>query len=291
MADGTKIAPGAEDTADAPEAAGALQARAPWCRACCTAHDRTGACPGPLWATGPERFGWRVQVQTRRGPRETYGTLVAPVGARWRARVLTYPDVLWIIPRGGCLKFVGNSAEDAERQAIDFIKLHCRLRRCTMLSELPPLDAGPIDAEQAPAARRSPEVQAAQRRPRVFPVRFGPQRPSIAAQTGDLSEGGMFVHTDAPAAPGTELHLHLQAEGFGIPLRGIVQWTRQTDEPGRLRGMGLRLTHSHPRYAQLVRQIAARGAGAEPPTAPAGSDPASSPSGSSRGPRRPRSAG
>jgi hypothetical protein len=248
----------------APEAQAALEARAPWCRVCCTAHDGARTCPGELRATGPERFGWRVRVQTRRGLRESYGTLVAPVGERWRARILTYPSALWILPHGGALKFAGPSPEEVERQAIELIKLHCRLRRSVVLSELPPLDAGPIDPEQAPHVRDSPEVQAAQRRPRVFPVRFGAGRPSAAGLTGDLSEGGMFIHTDAALRPGTELHVHLEAEGFGIPLRGVVQWARSTDEPGRLRGMGLRLTHSHPRYVRLLREIAARDAGADP---------------------------
>jgi hypothetical protein len=234
----------------------ALEARSPWCRVCCTAHGRDQSCPGELRATGPERYGWRVQVETPFGF-ETYGTLVAPVADAWRARILTYPNVLWIIPRGGSLKFVRPDPGEVEQQAIDFVKLHCQLRGYRISSELPPIDGKPFDLEQTADAADSPDVQALQRQPHAFAVRFGAGRPTIDGTTGDLSESGVFIHTTSPLAPGTEVQIHLDAGGFGIPLRGIVQWTRGTGELGRPPGMGVKLVQPHARYLHLVRQIGA----------------------------------
>jgi len=48
---------------------------------------------GDLRATGDERHGWRVAVETPHGI-EAYGVLVAPTHERWRARILTFPNVL-----------------------------------------------------------------------------------------------------------------------------------------------------------------------------------------------------
>lgn len=57
-------------------------------------------------ATGPERHGWRVHVETSRGV-EAIGVLVAPSGDLWRSRILTYPNVLWTAPGGrSTLKFL-----------------------------------------------------------------------------------------------------------------------------------------------------------------------------------------
>ena len=78
-----------------------------WCPVCCCRHRDKKDCPGELLATGPERQGWRVNVQTSTGI-EACGVLVAPAGDSWRARILTFPNILWTVPDGsGTLKFVG----------------------------------------------------------------------------------------------------------------------------------------------------------------------------------------
>ena len=78
-----------------------------WCPVCGSVHAGPRDCPGDLRATGPERHGWRVAVETPLGI-EAYGILVAPTHERWRARILTFPNVLWTIPGGAAtLKFVG----------------------------------------------------------------------------------------------------------------------------------------------------------------------------------------
>ena len=121
-----------------------------WCRTCCTEHDRVRECPGDLRATGPERHGWRVHVETPRS-HEAYGVLVAPAGELWRARILTFPNILWTIPGGGgSMKFVGRSPQEAERKAIGFIERHCDERDYQRLDQLAPVASGLIDPESDP---------------------------------------------------------------------------------------------------------------------------------------------
>jgi len=193
-----------------------------WCLICGTLHDDVDACPGDLLATGPERHGWRVLVDTPRGP-EVYGTLVAPAGDRWRARVLTYPNVLWIIPRGNTMKFVGSTPASAEQAAIRFIKQHCKARGFATRTEVPSVESGEVALEQDDTAARSEAVRASQRQLRAVRVSYGLGRPNQEAETDDLSEGGLFIRTDEPMPVGTDLQLRFEAEGFGIPLRGIVR--------------------------------------------------------------------
>ena len=64
-----------------------------WCRFCLSQHSSDLDCPGPLEATGVERHGWRVTVQTPLGT-EAYGVLIAECDSRFRARILTFPNVL-----------------------------------------------------------------------------------------------------------------------------------------------------------------------------------------------------
>jgi hypothetical protein len=48
-----------------------------WCAYCCTRHADAADCPGVLEATGSERPGWRVNVETPQGI-QAYGALLAP---------------------------------------------------------------------------------------------------------------------------------------------------------------------------------------------------------------------
>ena len=80
----------------------------PWCPICQTQHATRKDCPGEVLASGPERHGWRVLVRTPTRA-EVYGVLIAESEDRWRARVVTYPNMLWSVPGGrGTLKFVGD---------------------------------------------------------------------------------------------------------------------------------------------------------------------------------------
>jgi len=230
-----------------------LPTERPWCRVCGTSHQPGGKCPGELLATGPERHGWRVHVDGARGP-EAFGVLVAPCGKRWRARILTYPRILWAVPGGSSMKFVGNTPAEAENRAIGFIKLHCRMRGLQMRETPPKVESGAVDLEQDPAAANSAEVQASQRELRTIPVRFGTSRPTESAATEDVSEGGLFVVTASPLPDGTEVVMRIEIDGFGIPLRGIVRWSRSKPVDGRSVGMGIQLNRPHARYVKYVRQ-------------------------------------
>jgi len=107
-----------------------------WCRLCGTEHLPDLICPAQLDATGPEKPRWRVAVETPHGVRG-YGVLVAESGARWRSRIVTFPNVLWMVPGGGeTLKFMAKTEHDAIRRAVDFIRRHCVSKGYTMRDEI-----------------------------------------------------------------------------------------------------------------------------------------------------------
>jgi uncharacterized protein (TIGR02266 family) len=226
-----------------------------WCRTCCTLHDPAGFCPGELLASGVERYGWRVAVRTSYGA-ETLGVLVAPVGKRWRARILTYPNVLWMIPGGGgAIKFIADDPAGAERAAIDFIRAHCEQRGFGIVSKSAAVESGPIDREQTEEAATSEAVLTSQRKLRALRVRYGVNALSVEGMTGDVSEGGIFIAADATFAQGTPLDLELEIEGCTIPLRGVVTWSRERAETGRPAGMGVDLVEPPMLYRQFVRSL------------------------------------
>lgn len=58
--------------------------------------------------------------------------------------------------------------------------------------------------------------------------------------THNLSDGGMFISTPDPIAPGTELELSLKLpNGEFMNVTGIVRWTRDEDPEGGPAGMGI----------------------------------------------------
>ena len=100
-----------------------------WCPVCSTTHADGMRCPGELIADTPARHGWRISVTTDHGI-EAYGVLVArTTHGLWCARILTYPNVIWATPGGrSAMKFVARSPHDVERQAVEYIRDHCRER-------------------------------------------------------------------------------------------------------------------------------------------------------------------
>jgi len=228
-----------------------------WCKVCDTRHDRQGKCPGELIITEAERHGWRVLVHT--GSRsEAYGVLVAPTRDAWRARILTFPGMLWCVPGGrGTLKFVGQSAREAETAAIDFIKRHCEERGYSILGEPAMVEArGVADSGRTEEGSDARGVRP-QRFLKLLAVRFGVDKPTRVGRTADLSSGGLFVVTDEPFRPDTRVKLRLEIEGFEVPLTGRVVWTHPKPEQGRQAGMGIQLDHPpamYQRFVDLLRQ-------------------------------------
>ena len=225
-----------------------------WCRVCSTQHGAEGPCPGELLATGPERHAWRVTVDAPHGM-ETYGVLVAPAGRHWRARILTYPKALWVVPGGAAsMKFLGSRPQDAERRAIDAIEQMIETRGYRKHEVMPPVEIAPIDPEQAPA-RKGATSSAAIRKLLAATVRFGHTRPSQEAVTTNVSERGMFVSTSSPLDAGAAIRLRVDLEAFNLPLKGVVVWNRTTPEEGRPSGMGVRIFQPSALYTDFVSQL------------------------------------
>lgn len=77
----------------------------------------------------------------------------------------------------------------------------------------------------------------------------------------NLSEGGMFIVTDRPAAAGTELALHFTLPGLSDPLsvRGQVAWVSgQETDPPAITGMGVCFLDLNPSEATAIRTLVDR---------------------------------
>jgi hypothetical protein len=227
-----------------------------WCLLCCTRHETADSCPGDLSSTGGERHGWRVTVETPNGL-ETYGVLVAEVHDLWRARIVTYPRILWTVPGGGgTVKFAGRSAVDAELQAIEFIKAHCADRGYEIRNLRSSMEPESIDPEAASGVERRVRPVPAVRKVRFLPVRFGRMNLTERGQTGNLSETGLFIITEVPVGQGEQVNLVLATSVDGVTLTGRVRWSRTEHLVGRTPGMGIQLATPPPGYVRFVRALA-----------------------------------
>jgi len=221
-----------------------------WCPVCGSMHAEPRECPGDLRATGPERHGWRVAVETPHGI-EAYGVLVAPTHEKWRARILTFPNVLWTIPGGAAtLKFVGKTPQAAEALAVSFVEGHIRARGFARRGT-----ADAVAGRYRPEARPGAVVGVPLRKTHVMPVRFGNGTALFSAMTGNLSESGMFVATMAPLDPGSALRLLMSLENGPLGMKGEVVWSRPAIVLGRPVGMGVRLLAPPSLYQEFVREI------------------------------------
>lgn len=222
-----------------------------WCPNCCTIHARGVDCPGELQTTGPEAPGWRVNVTTPRGV-EAYGVLIAQCGDVWRARIMTFPNILWKAPGiGGTMKFVGADSVEATDQAISFIRHHCH-ERGYALRNARSLDAPRSSPERSITGR---PLGPKPRKIRFLPIRFGSVRPSEPGGTGNLSETGLYVITESPFNPGDPLNLMLRLKTQAIDLRGQVIWMTQEHRVGQPPGMGIALALPPTGYLDYVRAL------------------------------------
>ncbi len=221
------------------------------CACCGTLHDGTTNCPGVVPATGPERRGACVRVRTDHGF-ETIRVLVARAPGGWRARVLSEPNVLWTVGGGRTtLKFLGDSPEEVENRAVEYIREHLGRRRA----------GGPADAvprpspSPAPSARRPACCATAGRKRVRLPVRFGAERATSLGSTDNLSPDGMFIASPSPLGEGTPLEIRVEALGAGVRVLGLVMWVRRRPEHGRPAGMGVRLLSPPPAYGRFVSSL------------------------------------
>lgn len=224
------------------------------CDVCGTGHDRSAACPGAFHATGIERPGWRVQLETPFG-HESIGVLLAPSHDSWRARIVTYPNVLWSAPGGrGALKFIAETAAEAEAQAVRFIEEHLKARRYSRRDGQAAATAGNAVRRKAVSAPAK-FLAAGKRKSTCLPVRFGPERALARGLTLNLSDDGMFVGAAKPEECGRSLLIHLEMAGHTVPMRGLVMWSRERAEPERPAGMGIRLAHPPALYQSFVASL------------------------------------
>ena len=223
-----------------------------WCRVCGSSHSKPVDCPGELRATGPERHGWRIAVETPVGI-EAYGILVAPSYDVFRARVLTYPNMLWTTPGGyATIKFVGRTAQEAEVQAVAFVEGHVRALGYKVHSAPDVERVMGFNPEAAPGRQ---SVLPAPRKLRAVPIRFANGVTLFSAMTVNLSESGMFVNTMAPIDSGLAVRIHVDLETGGVGMRGEVVWNRTRPVMGRPVGMGVRLVTPPEGYVEFVREI------------------------------------
>jgi uncharacterized protein (TIGR02266 family) len=113
------------------------------------------------------------------------------------------------------------------RELERWMELRERLERA--LGARPPLEAS------GRSRRRSLRVPAALR------ARYRASGGAASSPVGDLSEGGVFLATEAPLAPGTPLRLELE-DTSGAPtvcVSGRVVWARSAGDGGGPAGMGV----------------------------------------------------
>jgi len=222
-----------------------------WCANCGGSHAAGRICTEEVPATGPERHGWRVNVETPRGI-EAYGVMVAASHDEWRARILTYPNVLWTVPGGGAtMKFLDATPQAVEQQAANFIRHFCEARGYVMRDGLQPVEIGEIGNHGSES-----KTPAAERKVRFLPVRFGVVRPIELGGTGNLSEGGIFVITEMPNDSGSWVNLRLETDVATFGMRGQVRWMCRRHHVGRSPGMGIQITKPPPPYVHYVRGLA-----------------------------------
>jgi hypothetical protein len=224
-----------------------------WCPICGGKHARPQNCPGDLRATGTERHGWRVAVDTPYGV-ETYGVLVAPSLDVWRARIITYPNVLWTAPGGlVTLKFVGTTAQDAESRAVAFVEGHIKARGYARrdLPGTPPVSSYGAEAHAQALATAGPALRKLQ----AVPVRFGAGPTVYTAMTGNVSESGLFVVTLAPFETGRGLRVVVDLATGPLGLKGQVVWRRDRSILGRPAGMGVQLVTPPEPYREFVLEL------------------------------------
>ena len=226
-----------------------------WCETCDTQHSLQDPCPGRLVPVEPERHGWRINVDTNSGI-DAYGVLVVRCTVGWRARILTYPNVLWLVPGGRhTIKFLGSTGGEAEVKAADYVKAHCKRKGYQVRPGLSPVHYSGVDPEGA--LGRSSGPRPTERKIRFLPVHFGVGGATEPGETGNLSETGMFIITDTPVALGTPVFVALRVEGDKIlHMSGEVVWMSKQHHVGRSPGMGLRLHNPTVEYLEYVSRLA-----------------------------------
>ena len=82
-------------------------------------------------------------------------------------------------------------------------------------------------------------------------------RITFFARIANLSEGGLFLRTSAPLAPGSRTRLRLQGRELEeVSTAATVVWNREQPQNGPA-GMGLRFDVEDPTLREAIRRIMA----------------------------------
>jgi Tfp pilus assembly protein PilZ len=242
-----------DDTADRNRRLTVVQSKS-WCTVCCTRHAPGGDCPGSLLATGPERHARKITAIAEDNQVEYYGILIAEAGDHWRARIFTYPDLLWRVPGGaGTVKFAGTTARDAESHAIEYVEEHCDEQGSKVTETVE--DEIPLRVEAENADRQTAHGGKEHRHLCKLPIRFGEEMAIQVATTANFSAKGIYIATDKLVKRGKRLHMSLTVEAYTISLAGTVMWVRDDDEPGKPKGLGVRLERPPAMYLRYVEEV------------------------------------
>jgi hypothetical protein len=157
--------------------------------------------------------------------------------------------VLWTIPGGrGTIKFVGETREEAEAQAVAFIESHVQAKRLGRSPATP-------EPRQAPLPAPPTSHATARRKFACLPLRWGHGQARLRGVTVNLSLEGMFISAPAPEDDGESVLINLELDGHTVPLRGLVMWSRDRVDAGRPKGMGVRLSEPPPVYQSYVTAL------------------------------------
>lgn len=228
-----------------------------WCAKCGVLHLEDGACVDACQPTGPERAAWQstfVGTDGEMGVR----ILLAPIAEGWRARVVTAPRSLWVVPRSStAMKFLGETEEDARSAALVFVHETLTAGGFHDRGAARPKAPAGVWIERRGGDEDPDDPDAALRKLYRLSARWGPTLPDHPGWTANLSKSGVFLVTDEPPTPGTNIRIKLEIGACSMPLEGRVVWRRPLAENlERPQGMGIHLTRPPSLYRDFVGRLA-----------------------------------
>jgi uncharacterized protein (TIGR02266 family) len=156
-----------------------------------------------------------------------------------------------------------SGGEDTTQLIPEFVALNRRRTRGD-----PPLDVRELErwmelrALLEKTLSPQPDGQEARRRkalrvPTHLKVRCSNASSDQLSVANEISEGGLFLATENPLAPGTPLHLDLEGldEGSPLEVEGVVIWVRDQGGDDSPAGMGIRFTNLDEVQRQAVEYL------------------------------------
>jgi len=232
------------------------QANIDWCVRCGVRHYSEKPCPLVAQASGSEAKAWQGVFKGNDGEL-TVLVLLASFEIGWRARIMTAPGAMWVVPRTSVtMKFLSATPDGARDRAVAY------LSGALLQAGFRSLDSSSIrvDRREEKTERREentdlPDPDVAERKLYRLSARWGLARPEKPADTGNLSANGMFLVTDTPPEPGATVTVRLDMESCSMPLRGRVIWNRPASSDGRPPGMGISLIRPPALYREFVARL------------------------------------